>query len=748
MPSVPLWQKLIVQPITLLLLLFLSLSTLYNVTVPLGEGPDEPGHFAYALFLAREGRFPVQQADPARSDVPGEGHQPPLAYMLLLPAVATLPPTEQRLTLIADPQFVWDGGEGVAAWQRSSREYWPWRGVVLAWHLARGINTLLGALVVLFVYLAMRTWQKEMRDWRLEITSGQSPIVNRQSLPLLAAALVALNPQFLFTSALVTNDMLLAALCGTLFWLCVRGADRRPENGQQRREAETQRRRVQTVGRSNIQNSNFKITNRQSPIANRQSPHVRWALIVGLLFGLALLTKQNALLLGPLLLWGSWRVAGGNWRTAAGVTLGWGLLALLVAGWWYGRNWLLYGDIFGLELFQSKFTTQVFEWWNLAAWQGALLQLFSSFWAYFGWLSLRPPPWVHWCYGLLCGAALLGWLVRLRQLIREEREGREEGHAVPFSFAVRELDERQGRRSTQYAVRNDNTYSQFSILNSQFLPPLLLLAMTLVWVVAFAFTAGLVAWQGRMLFPALPAIALLLAGGLVNLIGDRRPETEAEQHRLEHDALDPGDSGTGHRLPVPGLVPGSGLQSLVLGLLVVLALYLPLAVIAPAYVWPTLRPAEALAELGNPTYGRFAQEWEQGLELRGWRLSDTQNQPLAADALRPGQAISVTLTWHALEVVPLDWTVFVHLVGADEQIVAEHNGWPAAGRMPTTRWTPGDWLRDSHPLALPAGLPPGSYELRVGLFRPEEADWRRQELWREDGSFGGNYVVLGTLTLR
>jgi hypothetical protein len=50
---------------------------------PLGEAPDEPAHFDYARFVAVNHRLPIQCAIPCQSDVPGEGHQPPLAYAVV-----------------------------------------------------------------------------------------------------------------------------------------------------------------------------------------------------------------------------------------------------------------------------------------------------------------------------------------------------------------------------------------------------------------------------------------------------------------------------------------------------------------------------------------------------------------------------------------------------------------------------------------------------------------------------------------
>jgi hypothetical protein len=121
--------------------------------------------------------------------------------------------------------------------------------------------------------------------------------------------------------------------------------------------------------------------------------------------------------------------------------------------------------------------------------------------------------------------------------------------------------------------------------------------------------------------------------------------------------------------------------------------------------------------------------------------------------VRAGQTISITLTWHGLERVPPDrnWTVFLHLVDDAGEIVAEHNSIPQGGQMPMPLWTPGDWLEDTHPLTIPADLPPGDYTLRVGLYRPWQRDPRkghRQEVWNAQRTHIGDYAEVGTLRVR
>ncbi|NTU80726.1 MAG: hypothetical protein HGA45_15345 [Chloroflexales bacterium] len=396
------------SPLWPILVLFVALHALYNWAIPLGEGPDEPGHLAYVLFLSGEGRLPVQRPAPEAGDVPGEGHQPPLAYALAIPAVAWLPPAERPILLTPNPRFVWAGGDEPAAFMRGSRELWPWAIQTVAWHLARAVSGLWGALAVACTYLAAR---------RL---APQDP-----RLAVLATALVALNPQVLFTTALVSNDALLTALGAAILWHCL----------------------------------------------GRPAKPLRWSLVAGTLFGLALLTKQSALALGPLLLWGGWRAARGDTRRFLGLSLTWMLATLAVAGWWLWRNQALYGDIFGLGAFTAEFATQPFAWGDPAAWVGALRQLFGSFWARFGWMSVHPPAWALWLYAGVCALAAFGWA---RGAVHRRGEGTE--------------------------------------------IPALALTLALAWTLAFAATAGLVAWQGRMLFPALAAIGVLLARGLLRTL--------------------------------------------------------------------------------------------------------------------------------------------------------------------------------------------------------------------------------------
>src|SRR5215213_1163369 len=241
-------------------------------------------------------------------------------------------------------------------------------------------------------------------------------------------------------------------------------------------------------------------------------------------------------------------------------------------------------------------------------------------------------------------------------------------------------------------------------------PVLALPLLAFGWLVSFALTAGLVAWQGRLLFPALPAIAILLAAGIENVKLRMKNDPARRAHftfYILHFAL------------------------------LALAAWLPFTVIRPAYPLHTLPETVALERLGTQVYGRFGVPGESGAELRGWQLSGST---------RPGDTPEVALIWHALGRQNRNWTVFIHLVDAQGQIVAEDNRPPRDDAFPMLQWVAGDWVEDRHPLALPANLAPGEYHIRAGLFFPRTE--RRAGVYSKRGTLRGDYLDIGTLTVR
>ncbi len=101
-------------------------------------------------------------------------------------------------------------------------------------------------------------------------------------------------------------------------------------------------------------------------------------------------------------------------------------------------------------------------------------------------------------------------------------------------------------------------------------------------------------------------------------------------------------------------------------------------------------------------------EWQEGITLTGLGLP--------ARPVAPGEVLPVGFTWQPSQPVSRDLTVFVHLLDAQGEIVAQLDRLPFHGRWPTPVWQPGESLRDRYDLALPATLPPGRYGVRFGFY--------------------------------
>ncbi len=84
----------------------------------------------------------------------------------------------------------------------------------------------------------------------------------------------------------------------------------------------------------------------------------------------------------------------------------------------------------------------------------------------------------------------------------------------------------------------------------------------------------------------------------------------------------------------------------------------------------------------------------------------------------PGQPLTLELLWRAQAPDDISYKVFVHLLDAEGRIVAQHDGIPAQGQLPTDIWFPQEYIRDVHILSIPSNLPPGRYDLRVGMYDP------------------------------
>lgn len=115
---------------------------------------------------------------------------------------------------------------------------------------------------------------------------------------------------------------------------------------------------------------------------------------------------------------------------------------------------------------------------------------------------------------------------------------------------------------------------------------------------------------------------------------------------------------------------------------------------------------------------------------------DVRQAPVSA-----GETVTLTLHWQAGEPWTRRASVFVHLLASDGRSVAQGDGEPGAGQIPTTSWLTGEYVADPHVLPIPATLPPGSYRVGIGFYFSDET---RLPLIGRDGQIVGDQLVLAT----
>jgi hypothetical protein len=103
--------------------------------------------------------------------------------------------------------------------------------------------------------------------------------------------------------------------------------------------------------------------------------------------------------------------------------------------------------------------------------------------------------------------------------------------------------------------------------------------------------------------------------------------------------------------------------------------------------------------------------------------------------------LTLQLWWRALAPPQGNYSVFIHVLNATGEIVAQADGIPLEGRYPTSAWGAGEPIVDTRILVLPSDLSAGDYSLALGLYDP--VDGSRLEVVGQ----GVDSVHLGQLTV-
>jgi hypothetical protein len=392
----------------------------------------------------------------------------------------------------------------------------------------------------------------------------------------------------LFLGGMITNDVLLNLLASLVLWLVLR----------QRRDGPTRRSMA----------------------------------LLGLGLGALLLTKVNAVFIAlptALAVLPDRR----TWRHLPLMAA----LIVLVAGWWYARNGIEYGDPTGMQTMLRTWASEAIRPGALALdiGLGRLPYAYASLWARFGQGAVPVDRALYTLFDLFLIIALGGAAIRLGALVV-----------------------RHARTRTRPAAWQGGIVAAFAG----------------IWVVVLVYVASS-AWsgnQGRYLLPGIAAWAAIFAWGLDAL-------TPRRLARL--------------RWPVALTLTGG------LGAVACICLF--------GYYLPAYRPAPASDGASN----RLAYTFENYATLTG-------SDPVTLRA-RPGDRLTLTLTWTALRPADRDLLAYVHSVDSD---LMRRNSYPATGNLLATDWHPGETWAEHWVIAVPEDATPGRvYPLIAGLY-----DWEAE----------------------
>ncbi|MCY4064710.1 MAG: hypothetical protein OXG53_20290, partial [Chloroflexi bacterium] len=339
--------------------LFFLVGLVYLYAAPNFEASDSAQHVGMIKWIADSGTLPAQSGD--HEQLYGqEASQPPL-YYLMMAAVWNAFDTgdfDQRylpspFTVIGDPS-----GRGNRNLVIYKQPYPPdLNGSSLALYAIRLLSLGMGAVTVWAVCQSARV-----------LMPGEA------GFALLAGALTAFNPQFLFISASVSNDTLVNMLAALIAWRML--------------------------------------------VMLRDGFETRRDFALALLIALASLAKLSGLVMGAVVaLAAVWllirsRDRRGFWRFASMTLIVWLILAL----WWYARNLALYGEPFGTSTMLDYFGRRSITLGQLIAEEFQGLRV--SYWAVFGAFNIVVDELFYHLMDLLTLAGALGVVVFLARTVR------------------------------------------------------------------------------------------------------------------------------------------------------------------------------------------------------------------------------------------------------------------------------------------------------------------------------------------
>ncbi len=95
-----------------------------------------------------------------------------------------------------------------------------------------------------------------------------------------------------------------------------------------------------------------------------------------------------------------------------------------------------------------------------------------------------------------------------------------------------------------------------------------------------------------------------------------------------------------------------------------------------------------------------------------------------------GEDLVLTLFWQPEHAMPVDYSVFVHLLDTNGNLIAQQDGPPQNGYAPTSWWRPGELIEDTHTLTLPDDMT-RKFQIALGVY--DSATGQRLAILDQDG---------------
>jgi hypothetical protein len=90
---------------------------------------------------------------------------------------------------------------------------------------------------------------------------------------------------------------------------------------------------------------------------------------------------------------------------------------------------------------------------------------------------------------------------------------------------------------------------------------------------------------------------------------------------------------------------------------------------------------------------------------------------LETDEIAPGEVLHLTLYWQAQQEMDVSYTVFVHLLDAQNRIWGQRDSVPDKGQYPTTGWLQGEVVADEYEIPVDPAAPSGEYLIERVLLK-------------------------------